>query len=113
MSSREDGREAIFLAASGEKKSEAVAHYARFVAEGKGEPARWEQLKHQVFLGSDSFVASMRRQLPQNHDLREVPQAKHRSPVKTLPEYARDNRQRTDAIVAAHRSGGIGLSGVH
>ena len=52
------------LAAFGETEPEAVAHYARFVAEGKGQPAPWEQLKNQVFLGSDSFVESLRRQLP-------------------------------------------------
>ena len=66
------------LAAFGETEPEAVAHYARFVAEGQGQPTRWEQLKNQVFLGSDSFVESLRRQLPKNRDLREVPQSKRR-----------------------------------
>ncbi|MGB5734626.1 MAG: transposase, partial [Thiohalocapsa sp.] len=97
------------LAAFGETESEAVAHYARFVAEGKGQPAPWEQLKNQVFLGSDSFVESMRRQLPQKRDLREVPQAKRRPTAKPLPEYAREHLKRNDAIVAAYRSGGYTL----
>ncbi|MGB5833984.1 MAG: addiction module toxin RelE, partial [Thiohalocapsa sp.] len=97
------------LAAFGETESEAVAHYARFVAEGKGQPALWEQLKNQVFLGSDSFVESLHRLLPQTRDLREVPQAKRRPPAKPLSEYRRDHRQRNDAIVAAYRSGGYTL----
>ena len=63
-----------------------------------------------MFLGSDSFVESMRRQLPQNRDLREVPKAaKRRPPAETLLAYARDHPQRNDAIVAAYRSGGYTL----
>jgi hypothetical protein len=72
-------------------------------------PPPREHLKNQVFLGSDSFVESMRRQVPQNRDLREVPQAKRRPPAKALPEYARAYLQRNDAIVAAYRSGGYTL----
>jgi REP element-mobilizing transposase RayT len=97
------------LAAFGETEAAAVEHYARFVAEGKGQSAPWEQLENQVFLGSDSFVESMRRTLPQNRDLREVAQAKRRPTAKTLPEYAHDHPQRNDAIVAAYRSGGYTL----
>jgi len=48
----------------------------------------------------------MQRKVPQNRDLREVPQAKHRPRPKALPEYAREHVQRNDAIVAAYRSGG-------
>jgi REP element-mobilizing transposase RayT len=97
------------LAAFGETESKAIERYARFVAEGKGQPSPWEHLKNQVFLGSDTFVESMRRQVPQNRDLREVPQAKRRPRAKALPEYARKYVQRNDAIVAAYRSGGYTL----
>jgi REP element-mobilizing transposase RayT len=100
------------LAAFGETEPEAVANYARFVAEGKGQPAPWEQLKNQVFLGSDSFVESLRRQLPKNRDLREVPQSKRRPPPKPLPEYVRDYPWRNEAIVAAYRSGGYTLQDI-
>jgi putative transposase len=94
------------LGAFGETESKAVAGYAQFVAEGNGQPAPWEHLKNQVFLGSDTFVASMQRKVPQHRDLREVQQAKRRPRAKALPEYAREHPQRNDAIVAAYRSGG-------
>jgi hypothetical protein len=97
------------LAAFGETEASAVAHYVRFVAEGNGQPSPWEQLKNQVFLGSDRFVESMRRKLPPDRDLREVPQAKRRPTAMPLTEYARDHPQRNDAIVAAYRSGGYTL----
>ena len=62
-----------------------------------------------MFLGSDSFVESMRRQLPQHRDLCEVPQAKRRPPAKPLSDCARDHPKRNDAIAAAYRSGGYTL----
>ena len=97
------------LAAFGETESKAIERYAQFVAEGKGQPSPWEHLKNQVFLGSDTFVESLRRQMPQNRDLREVPQAKRRPRAKALPAYTREYVQRNDAIVAAYRSGGYTL----
>ena len=97
------------LAAFGETEAKAVERYAQFVAEGKGQPSPWEHLKNQVFLGSDTFVESMRRHVPHNRDLREVPQAKRRPLAKALPDYAREHLQRNDAIVAAYRSGGYTL----
>jgi REP element-mobilizing transposase RayT len=100
------------LAAFAETEPEAVAQYARFVAEGTGQPAPWEQLKNQVFLGSDSFVESVRRQLPKHRDLREIPQAQRRPPAKPLPEYVRDYPRRNEAIVAAYRSGGYTLQDI-
>ena len=57
-------------------------------------------------------MESLRRQLPKNRDLREVPQSKRRPPAKPLPEYARDCLRRNDAIVAAYRSGGSTLSDI-
>ena len=97
------------LAAFGDTKSKAIERYAQFVAEGKGQPSPWDDLKSQVFLGSDAFVEAMRRQVPQNRDLREVPQAKRRHRAKALSAYAREYVQRDDAIVAAYRSGGYTL----
>jgi hypothetical protein len=93
------------LAAFGETEAEAVAHYVRFVAEGKGQPAPWERPQHKVFLGSDAFVEAMRRKVPAGRDLRGVPQAKARPPEKSLADYARKHPQRDRAIAAAHASG--------
>ncbi|CAK0770780.1 transposase [Gammaproteobacteria bacterium] len=97
------------LAAFGETEATAAEHYACFVAEGRDLPSVWERLKHQVFLGSDTFVESMGRQVPKNRDLREVPQAKAREPAQPLADYARIHFERDDAIVAAFASGSYTL----
>jgi putative transposase len=94
------------LSAFGETESDAVKRYAQFVADGMGLPSPWQDLKHQIFLGSDAFVDVMRSKIPANRDLREVPHAKARPLPKPLAQYARENLNRNAAIVAAYASGG-------
>ena len=100
------------LAAFGKAETEAVASYIRFVAEGKGQPSPWEQLKHQVYLGTDAFVESMRRKVPEGLDLREVPQSKARAIAKPLSYYARQYDNRNRAIAAAYASGGYTMRNI-
>ena len=97
------------LAAFGRTESEAAAEYARFVADGKGQPSPWDHLRNQVFLGSESFVRKMLRKVPQGRDLSEVPQAKARPRPKTLEHYAKRNPERDQAIAAAYASGGYSM----
>jgi len=97
------------LASFGEMEAEAVEGYARFVAQGRGQPSPWEHLKHQVFLGSDAFVETMQSKVPQGRDLREIPQAKARQVARPLDEYAHQYSDRDLAIAAAYTSGGYTL----
>jgi REP element-mobilizing transposase RayT len=97
------------LSAFGATEQEAVASYRCFVADGMTLPAPWEQLRHQVFLGSEAFVERVRRQLPSDRDLSDVPLAQRRSEAKPLPEYASLHPDRNEAIAAAYASGGYTL----
>ena len=96
---------AIFTAFA-QTEAGAVEGYRSFVAAGKGQPSPWESLKQQVFLGSDAFVEAMQRKVPQDRDLREVPQAKRRPIPLSLPDYERAHADRNQAIKAAYASGG-------
>jgi putative transposase len=97
------------LATFGEIEAAAVAAYRRFVEDGIGEPGPWEQLRHQVFLGSGTFVEGVRRKLPPDRDLAEIPRAQRRREPKPLFEYARSHHDRDEAIAAAYASGGYTL----
>ena len=97
------------LAASSSDESEAIDRYVRFLAEGKGQPSPWEQIKHQVLLGSDAFVDRMKRKIPVGRDLREVPQSKARPRAQPLAAYERDHPERNRAIAEAYASGGYTL----
>jgi hypothetical protein len=52
------------LAMFGQTEGQAIASYRNFVAAGTGEPSPWENLKRQVFLGTDTFVESMQSRVP-------------------------------------------------
>jgi putative transposase len=43
----------------GNRRRQAVAKYVEFVRAGGGLPSLWEQLKGQIYPGSDEFVESM------------------------------------------------------
>jgi REP element-mobilizing transposase RayT len=60
------------FAASGGKK-DACECYRRFVAQGTDRPGPWAQLKNQIYLGSEAFVADMQCKLSPEAKLHEVP----------------------------------------
>lgn len=73
---------------------------------GKNQSSPWQQLKNQIYLGDEQFVERMQRQLNGDQSLDEVPSL-HRRPVrKPLVDYARKDRPRNEAIIAAYHSGG-------
>jgi putative transposase len=118
VTSRGDWREDIYrgdtdrqafsavLSTFAETQRAAVSAYRRFVEDGIGEPAPWQQLRHQIFLGSEAFVEGVRRKMPPDRDLMEVPRAQRRPRPKPLVEYARTYGDRDGAIAAAYASGG-------
>jgi REP element-mobilizing transposase RayT len=99
-------RQYWLLSAFGATEQAAIASYRRFVADGIGQAGPWEQLKHQVFLGSESFVDNLRHRLPKDRDFSEVPRAQRRPPAKPLAEYAALCSDRDEAIAVAYASGG-------
>ncbi len=94
------------LSAFAATEKEAVASYRLFVADGIAQPSPWENLKHQVFLGDETFVAATQRKRPGDRDLSEIPRAQRRPSGKPLTEYARQHALRDDAIAAAYAGGG-------
>ncbi|HRQ66483.1 MAG TPA: transposase [Xanthomonadaceae bacterium] len=92
------------LGAFGKRRSEARRRYIRFVAEGiKADPI-WTHLNRQMYLGDDAFVHRMQA-LADTDDEVNVPRAHRRPPPPTLEAIASTNRDRDDAIVAAHATG--------
>lgn len=85
------------------KRASAVRRYRDFVRAGVGLPSVWDDLRGQVFLGSEAFLDRMKAQLPEG-DLREVPRAQRRPRSPGLDDYAaRADRRR--AMAQAYLSG--------
>ena len=83
--------------------------YKSFVWEGKNQPALWDKLKNQIYLGNDAFVQRMMTKLLTNADLSEVPLGQRRAMAKPIDHYVKKSSNRDEAIVMAYDSGGYGM----
>jgi len=100
------------LAAFGNKLSRAQIKYQQFVAEGKNQPSPWEQLRNQVFLGSEAFVDDLLFKIESNKALSEIPKSQRRKKSKSLEYYENHTRSRNEAILASYASGGYSMKEV-
>ena len=100
------------LASFSKRKSQAVKLYKAFVAEGKGQPSPWLQLRNQVYLGSDDFVAQLNALIDGDKELSEIPSSQRRAVPKALSLYKENASSRNAAIVEAYLSGGYRLKEV-
>ena len=86
------------------QRSRAIAKYVEFVHEGKGLPSVWDQLRGQVYLGSETFVEKMQAIVDKQPTLTEVPRAQRRALVRALADFERKH-ERNEAIALAYLSG--------
>jgi REP element-mobilizing transposase RayT len=93
------------LAAFGQKRAVAIRRYREFVFQGIGEESIWINLKSQVFLGDEDFVAKSLSHAAGTEDVN-VPRAQRRPPPPSLEDIVRSNPDRDAAIIAAYASGG-------
>jgi REP element-mobilizing transposase RayT len=84
----------------------------RFVADvaANGRAPAWENLRHQVFLGSEDFVAAMREAArlaaSGRGSLAEIPKAQWQAPPPPLERFAAEAASRDEAMARAYLSGG-------
>ena len=97
------------LAAFEQHRHEAQSAYRRFVAEGRNQPSPWEDLKNQIYLGSEAFVAEMQGQVSQNQPLSEIPRSQCRPAARPLTEYFDQQWDRDAGIAEAFRSGSYSM----
>ncbi len=73
-------------------------------------PSVWENLRHQVFLGSEAFVAGMRERARAaaagRGSLAEIPRAQWQAPPPPLEAFAAEAASRDEAMARAYLSGG-------
>lgn len=91
------------------RKKDAQNAYRQFVAEGKNQTSPWNQLKNQIYLGSETFVKNMQRKVNKRQLLSEIPQAQQRSVARSLSWYLEKHKDRDSAILEAYRSGGYSM----
>ncbi len=97
------------LSVFSKQKAAARRHYKQFVADGKGQASPWDELKNQVYLGSEPFVKKMQDKLNDKTDLSEIPIAQKRAVAKTLTYYTNRYKHRDRVIVEAYSSGAYSM----
>ncbi len=100
------------LAAFARRKRQAQNEYRKFVAQGKNQPSPWEELKNQIYLGSERFVEKMQKKIAGNPRLSEIPRTQRRPVAKPLEWYIGRYTDRNRAISEAYRSGGYSMSAI-
>ena len=100
------------LSSFSKRKGQAVTLYKAFVAEGQGQASPWLQLRSQVYLGDDEFMAQMNAMIDADKELAEIPSSQRWPMPKVLSVYEKNARSRKGAIVAAYLSGDYSLKEV-
>ena len=81
-----------------------------------GGPSVWENLRHQVFLGSEDFVAAMRErarsEAGRRGSLAEIPKAQWQAPPPPLESFAAGGAGREEAMARAYLSGAYSQSSI-
>jgi hypothetical protein len=83
----------------------AAHRFAQFVFEGIGQESIWKDLKRQIFLGNDHFVACMQGKLDGLSEDVNIPKIQQRLPAPSLSAIAKAYNSRNEAIVAAYETG--------
>lgn len=90
----------------GHTRSEAVDGYRAFIAQGRGLGSPLEQVKNQLFLGDEQFIAENSSKIDRGESLRELSKAHKRTIAKSLEEYQLEADHRNQAMARAYLSGG-------
>jgi len=100
------------LSIFGSPRSQAQKTYVEYVNSGCTESSPWDDLKGQVFLGSDQFFERMLEHLDEPDRLSEVPAAQRRPKPLPLEVYFEKTDNRDVAIAEAYASGGYTLKDI-
>ncbi len=92
------------LAGFSEAKQEAQQCYSKFVNAGKGQSSPWQQLKNQIYLGSDDFVNELQCKIAPEQSLKDIPKKQKQAPRKSLSFYSEQYANRNEGMARAYLS---------
>jgi hypothetical protein len=90
----------------GLQRNRARRRYIDFVREGIGLPPVWNNLRHQIYMGSDEFIDKHQDLISQKQDLDDIPALQKRAPPKPISYYQKKYKNENQAITQAFISGG-------
>lgn len=102
------------LSQFGSQRARQTARYIEFVQQGVRGPDVWQQLKGQVYLGTDVFVETMRKRLQTDDKFtsREIPRTQRRALAKSLAYYRDEFDDAKLGMAAAYATGDYTLQAI-
>jgi hypothetical protein len=97
------------LSCFGQTVKQARLTYSQFVEAGLNKRSPMEDLKNQIYLGSESFIEQVQMTIDRNDDLSEVPKIQRRGLAKTLEYYQQHAITRNEGIAKAYLSGAYSM----
>ena len=94
------------LAQFGKQLHRAQVRYRTFVADGRGGPRPWDQLRGQIYLGTDAFVT----QHQPDRVIREVPRRQTQAQRPSLLVLFQRGRARERVVADAYRRHGYRMT---
>ena len=96
------------------QRNRQVERYIEFVQQGVRGPSVWENLRGQVFLGSDEFVDAMQQRLAEDrkHSHREIPRIQRRALAQSLTYYQEQFDDPKQGMIAAYATGDYTLQAI-
>jgi putative transposase len=88
------------------QRNRAIGKYIDFVREGIGLPPIWDDLRHQIYLGSEDFVNKHQKLVSQKQDLDDIPALQKKAIPKPISHYQNNYKSESQAITQAFLSGG-------
>ena len=87
-------------------KNKQVSHekYREFVQDGKNQPSPWDELKNQIFIGSDEFIEDMHCKIDPKQSLIDIPRKQKQSSVKPLNYYESNSSDPKEGMAKAYLS---------
>ena len=98
----------------GASRARQIVRYIEFVQEGVLGPRVWDNLKGQIFLGSDAFVQTMQHELEaaDKDTVREIPRMQRRALAKSLKYYREAFDDAKSGMAAAYATGDYTLQAI-
>ena len=94
------------LSLFGKQRIVAMERYRQFVLEGiQYQTEIWSNLKGQIYLGNEAFVAETQKRIGKEKDDLNIPQQQKRPIAKPLSEIAAQYKDRKTAVIAAYKTG--------
>ncbi len=93
----------------GLQRNRARGRYINFVREGIGLPPVWDDLRHQIYLGSEDFINEHQELINKKKDLDDIPALHKRAMPKPISYYQKKYKNESEAITRAFLSGGYTL----